>query len=114
MTAVLNDTFANDPFAPHSGQFPLGRVNATKGNTDAPSEPGVRPWNLRRMTPVEAPAATAPVGVYDPQKQYSVTAAGVPLVAAEPSANSVSNLDGDEGASEDWTYDFAPDSPFQV
>ncbi|MDI2032011.1 putative ATP-grasp-modified RiPP [Saccharopolyspora sp. TS4A08] len=114
MTAVLNDTFAKDPFAPHSGQFPLGRVNETEGNADVPSEPDVRPWNLRRMTPVEMPAATGTAGVYDPQKQYAVTADGAPVVAAEPSANSVSNLDGDEGASEDWTYDFAPDAPYQV
>lgn len=114
MTAVLNDTFAHDPITPHSGQFPLGRVNATKGNTDAPSQPGVRPWNLRRMTPVETPSVTAPAAVYDPELQFAVSAGGAPSVAAEPSANSVSNLDGDEGASEDWTYDFAPDAPFQV
>ena len=29
-----------------------------------------------------------------------------------PTANKVTSNDGDEGPSEDFTYDFAPDSPF--
>lgn len=32
-------------------------------------------------------------------------------MAADPSADSVSDLDGDEGKSEDWRYDFCPDDP---
>jgi hypothetical protein len=33
------------------------------------------------------------------------------VLAGQATANSVSDLDGDEGRSEDWTYDFCPDTP---
>ena len=51
---------------------------------------------------------------YDHVQQVALTLDGrrvVDIVAADPSANSVSDLDGDEGASEDWSYDFCPDNP---
>lgn len=50
---------------------------------------------------------------YDHERQIAVDLDGITLyeLRMDPSANSVSNLDGDEGASEDWTYDFAPDAP---
>jgi putative ATP-grasp target RiPP len=102
---VDNDTFARDPLAPYSGQFPLSRTNATGGNTDSPSAPGVRPWNLRRMEPVRKRLGNRPTGTYDPHLQYSLDATGAPLVAVDPTAHSVSDQDGDEGANEDWIND---------
>jgi hypothetical protein len=48
---------------------------------------------------------------YDHNTQVAVDANGRPLLAADPTANKVSSSDGDEGPSEDFTYDFCPDMP---
>jgi hypothetical protein len=51
---------------------------------------------------------------YDHDLQLALTLDGRPIteiIASDPSANSVTDLDGDEGKSEDWTYDFCPDDP---
>lgn len=54
---------------------------------------------------------------YDPVRQVLVDETGRPYLQDDgdgdaPSAESVSDYDGDEGKSEDWKYDFAPDHPF--
>nr|CTQ98031.1 hypothetical protein [Kibdelosporangium sp. MJ126-NF4] len=36
---------------------------------------------------------------------------GVPLTITNATANKVTNNDGDEGPSEDFTYDYCPDAP---
>ncbi|MDQ3760728.1 MAG: hypothetical protein M3460_03255 [Actinomycetota bacterium] len=49
---------------------------------------------------------------YDHDHQVALTLDGrliTEIVAADPTANSVTDLDGDKGKSEDWTYDFCPD-----
>jgi putative ATP-grasp target RiPP len=54
-----------------------------------------------------------PEFVYDHDQQVAVDKEGRPLVItgmADPSADSVTDGDGDEGRSEDWTYDFVPDN----
>jgi putative ATP-grasp target RiPP len=111
-TTQVSVGFADDPLASHSAQFPLGRAYTVPGQ-DTPSERGVRPWNLRLMEAVPAPAELRERGTYDPFRQVSVTRDGFPRITAA-TANSASSSDGDEGPSEDWTYDFAPDNPLEV
>ncbi|QWF85800.1 hypothetical protein [Amycolatopsis sp. CA-230715] len=109
--------FVNDPIASHSGQFGLARPEDGPAGTTRPSPTGVRPWNLRAAEPVAARAAgraRLSGWRYDHDLQVAVTATGQPvseIVAADPSADSVSHLDGDEGNSEDWRYDYYPDHP---
>jgi hypothetical protein len=58
---------------------------------------------------------TVPEFVYSHAQQLAVDTAGRPLIVtgmADPTANSVTDGDGDEGRSEDWTYDFVPDNPY--
>lgn len=53
--------------------------------------------------------------MYDHEQQLAVDREGQPLIVtgmADPSADSVTDGDGDEGRSEDWTYDFVPDNPY--
>jgi hypothetical protein len=50
--------------------------------------------------------------VYDHGRQVALSRAGVPLTITNATANKVTNNDGDEGPSEDFTYDYCPDSPF--
>lgn len=47
--------------------------------------------------------------LYDHERQIAVGADDQKLRMA--TANKVTNNDGDEGPSEDFTYDFAPDAP---
>lgn len=110
--ALIAPGFADEPLASHSAQFPLGRPYTAPGN-DTPSDAGVRPWNLRLMEPVTMPAAPRERAAYDPMQQVSVNRYGLPVLG-DPTANSVSSGDGDEGPSEDWTYDFSPDNPYDV
>jgi hypothetical protein len=51
---------------------------------------------------------------YDHDTQVAVDVHGRPLLAADPIANKASSNDGDEGPSEDFTYDFCPDMPNPV
>jgi putative ATP-grasp target RiPP len=113
MTAVLEPGFADDPLATHSAQFPLGQLRE-RAASDVRSEPGVRPWGLRWMEEGRVAGVEAPRGTYNPVTQVSVDTEGRPMTEFAATANSVSNQDGDEGASEDWTYDFTPDNPYQV
>ncbi|WP_153816543.1 hypothetical protein [Gandjariella thermophila] len=47
--------------------------------------------------------------------QTSVDGTGRPLIeAGPPTVKNKTNLDGDEGPSEDFSYDFVPDEPFQI
>jgi putative ATP-grasp target RiPP len=106
--------FADDPIAPHSARFPLGRpVGAT--DVSSPSAPGVRPWGLNGMRPARQQGDPVRAAFrYDHATQTAVDQAGRTLVAAEPTANKVSSNDGDEGLSEDFTYDYCPDCPTQA
>lgn len=113
-TAVL-DRFAADPVASHSAQFPLG-APFDRTSTDEPSRAEVRPWALRGMQaqPSE-PAMSARVVRYDHMTQTSVDETGRPLMeAGPPTVKNKTNLDGDEGPAEDFSYDFLPDEPLQV
>src|ERR1700759_1790308 len=109
-TALMAPGFADDPIAPHSAQFPLGRID---GRTDAtPSDPTVRPWGLRGMRPARQQGDPVRATFhYDHGTQTARDETGRTLVAAEPTANKASSNDGDEGPSEDFTYDFCPDCP---
>jgi putative ATP-grasp target RiPP len=114
MTKSLAPTrFAHDPIAGDSAQFPLARPLDAVPATDTPSPLDVRAWNLRGLRATTATARRAlPEWHYDHDRQIAVDATGRPLVTmGEPSADSVSDGDGDEGRSEDWVYDFAPDDP---
>ncbi|MEU7524268.1 hypothetical protein AB0A74_00880 [Saccharothrix sp. NPDC042600] len=104
--------FADDPVASHSARFGLARPLGTPAGSDAPSPAGIRPWNLRFALVVSGQRARVAGWRYDHQLQVAVADEGkrvADIVAADPSAESVSHLDGDEGASEDWRYDFHPD-----
>jgi len=114
VTAVLPEEFAHDPIASHSARFPLGQV-AGPLSQDRPSPRGVRPWGLVAMRPARAQGdPVREAFTYDPITQTSVDAAGRPLVTSGTTANKVTSNDGDEGPSEDYTYDFCPDSPYPV
>jgi hypothetical protein len=75
----------------------------------------VRPWNLRNAQVIGHRGAPLAGWRYDHAEQLALVPDGrrvVDLVAgSDPSADSVSDLDGDEGKSEDWSYDFCPDHP---
>lgn len=106
--------FADDPIASHSGQFGLCRPGDAPVGHDVPSPSGVRPWNLRHADATNSAGKPVPlVGWhYDFRQQCAVDAHGNPVIdIVDATANSVSNLDGDEGTSEDWTYDYAGDFP---
>jgi len=114
MPAAVLDQFAADPVAAHSGQFPLGR-NATPANRDAPSPAEIRPWGLGGMR--SARQQGDPVReafTYDHVLQVAVNRAGEPLTVTNATATKVTNSDGDEGPSEDFTYDYCPDSPTAI
>lgn len=58
-----------------------------------------------------------PEFVYSHEHQLAVDRDGRPLILtgmADPSADSVTDGDGDERRSEDWKYDFVPDNPYPV
>jgi hypothetical protein len=120
MSTLFRDTpgepigFADDPIASHSAQFGLARPVNTPAGPNAPSAVGIRPWNLRAARTMGQRGTHLMGWRYDHTQQLALAVDGrrvVDLVAAEPTANSVSDLDGDEGKSEDWSYDFCPDNP---
>ena len=103
--------FVDDPVASHSAQSGLGRPMGIPAGRDAPSPVGVRPWNLRGAR-VMGRSARLGAWRYDHGRQVAFNVDGrlvMEIIAADPSADSVSDLDGDEGKSEDWSYDFCPD-----
>jgi putative ATP-grasp target RiPP len=114
MTAVLT-RFTEEPMASDSAQFPLARPMMTPESNDTPSPEAARPWGLRGMDVPPNKGQKIAGWRYDHERQVAVNGDGVPLNETRmgpPTANSVTNLDGDEGVSEDWSYDFAPDAPF--
>lgn len=114
MTTALA-RFAEDPVASDSAQFPLARLMGTPDNTDAPSPDTVRPWGLRGMNALSSTEQRITTWRYDHERQVAVDGDGTPLNETRigpPTANKVTSNDGDEGPSEDFTYDFAPDAPF--
>lgn len=110
----MNTTFADGPLASDSEQFGLARPRDLRPSDEPPSPPGVRPWGLRWMVPGALRAQPLPALTYCSAQQVVVDRRGHPLIltgALDASADSVSDGDGDEGRSEDWKYDFLPDSP---
>lgn len=113
MTTTI-DSFSADPFADHSARFPLGRA-APPVSDAAPSEPQTRPWGLRGMRPARQQGdPVRAVFSYDHGRRLAVDARGRMLVNADPTAETETNNDGDEGPSEDWKNDFCPDSPYSI
>jgi putative ATP-grasp target RiPP len=107
----------DDPMASASEQFALGRPRHAPPCHDLPSAAGVRPWGLRGMRRGTVAGRAVPEFVYSHEQQLAVDGEGRPLIVtgmAEPSADSVTDGDGDEGRSEDWTYDFVPDNPYST
>lgn len=102
-----------DPLAPDSAQFPLARPSGLAEHTDTASPEGVRPWGLRGMRPVPATGRRLSDWHYDHHRQMAVDSEGHSFreLRMDPTAYTVSNNDGDEGVSEDWVNDFAPDFP---
>lgn len=112
MTTMLT-RFAAEPVSSDSAQFPLARPRTTAESTDTSSPEGVRAWGLRSMQTLPSTGRKLPAWRYDHDQQVAVDSGGSPLreLRMDPSAESVSSNDGDEGPSEDWKYDFMPDSP---
>lgn len=112
-TTIAPVEFSQDPVASHSARFPLALPSSTRSADCVPSPAEVRPWNLRAMrTPLGA-GHPLPEWRYDHEQQVAVDLNGRTFVEAyDPTANSVTDNDGDEGRSEDWSHDFAPDAPF--
>lgn len=108
----MSTTFADGPLASDSEQFGLTRPRNTPPSDEAASPPDIRPWGLRSMRTSTA-RTDRPPAFYCHARQVALNTVGRPLIltyAADPTANSVTNGDGDEGRSEDWTYDFVPDN----
>lgn len=112
MSTALEE-FASDPFAPHSAQFPLGSSTSEQGDFTPPSRQGIRPWNLQAMRPARQQGdPVREVFFYDHDEQVAIDAKGRYLTVEAATANKVTSSDGDEGPSEDFTYDFCPDFPY--
>ncbi|MDQ2707565.1 MAG: hypothetical protein M3Z25_07980 [Actinomycetota bacterium] len=104
--------FADGPIASHSAQFGLARPAGTPAGHDTPSPAGLRPWNLRNAQIMTGGGARLGAWRYDHVQQVALTLDGQRVIdLVDASAKSVSDLDGDEGKSEDWSYDFCPDNP---
>ncbi|MFY9806477.1 MAG: putative ATP-grasp-modified RiPP [Pseudonocardiaceae bacterium] len=111
----MSTSLVDDPVASGSEQFALGRPRHAPASHDVPSTVGIRPWGLRGMRCGAVTGRAAPEFVYSHDLQLPVDVEGRPLIItgmADPSADSVTDGDGDEGRSEDWTYDFVPDNPY--
>ncbi|MGH3931107.1 MAG: putative ATP-grasp-modified RiPP [Pseudonocardiaceae bacterium] len=114
MTTALT-RFADDPLASDSAQFPLARPMGMPESVDPPSPDAIRPWGLRWMEVLPSTGQRITMWRYDHEHQVAVDSNGTPLSETRmgaPTANKVTSNDGDEGPSEDFTYDFAPDTPF--
>lgn len=113
MSTSALDRFSADPVASHSGQFPLGR-HARIADLGVASGPTIRPWGLGGMRPARQQGdPLRDLFAYDHHRQIAVDALGRALTAGkEPTAVKNTNNDGDEGPSEDFSYDYCPDSPY--
>ena len=110
----MTSASVDDPFASGSEQFGLSRPRLENPCLDLPSPSHVRPWGLRGMRLGKITGRAEPEFVYSHEQQVAVNSNGQPLILTgmvDPSAESVTNGDGDEGPSEDWVYDFVPDRP---
>jgi hypothetical protein len=108
------ERFARDPFADHSSRFPLSRTNP-EPPAAGPSPATIRPWGLGGMrTARQQGDPLREAFTYDHARQVAFDGGGRPLTAADPTADKVSSNDGDEGPSEDYNNDYAPDSPFAI
>ena len=69
----------------------------------------VRPWGLRGLQ--SAPPAVVPMYRYDPVRQVALTCDGKLWINSEEGKtwSSITELDGDEGRSEDWGWDDGKD-----
>src|SRR5262245_30299993 len=97
--------FADDPVASHSARFGLSRPMGSPAGHDVPSVVGVRPWNLQGARVMDRDGTRLGAWRYDHDRQLALALDGqliTEIVAADPSADSVTDLDGDEGKSEDW------------
>lgn len=114
MTAPTTTSLGHDPIASDSAQFPLG-APFDRVSDDEPTSPDVRPWVLRGMRQQPDMSDAARKFRFDHRAQVAVDGAGRPLIeAGPPTVKNKTNNDGDEGPSEDFSYDFIPDEPFQV
>lgn len=112
VSPTVFESFADDPIAAHSPRFPLGR-GAGPAGPSAPSDAEIRPWGLSGMHPARHQGnPLLGVFTYNHADQIARDQTGQPMTMVEPTANKVTNNDGDEGPSEDFTYDYCPDSPF--
>jgi putative ATP-grasp target RiPP len=107
--SVAVEQFAGDPLAPVSAQLALnGSTWSVDRRDDQPSVVGVRPWGLRRALPATGPGRVLPAWRSDEREQLAVEIdSGLPLiVAGDPSADTTSTTDGEDGpSSEDWDND---------
>lgn len=115
MSTPVLEQFAADPMAAHSGQFPLGR-NPGPVSLGAPSPAEVRPWGLTGMRPARQQGdPVRGVFAYDHVQQVAIDGKGCSLpTASEPTAKKNTSNDGDEGPSEDFSYDYCPDDSSDV
>ncbi|PRW64646.1 putative ATP-grasp-modified RiPP [Actinopolyspora mortivallis] len=105
-TSERTETFAHEPVASHSAQFPLARPQEGQHLGHL-----AQPWGLRNMVAAGDPAHRAPNGRYDHHRQLAVDEHGMPLHELHMGMTTT-NMDGNEGPSEDWSAkDFAPDMP---
>ncbi|MGH3796962.1 MAG: putative ATP-grasp-modified RiPP [Pseudonocardiaceae bacterium] len=83
-------------------------------NSEPPSPEAIRPWGLRGMHVLPRTGTQITDWCYDHERQIAVDSEGRPLKDTRmgPTANKVTSGDGDEGPSEDFTYDFAPDTSY--
>jgi putative ATP-grasp target RiPP len=105
---VTAEHLTDDPLAPVSTQVALDGSTFTDRRDDQPSPVGVRPWGLRRARPAAGPGRLLPPWRYDVERQMAVEVeSGLPLiVTGDPSADTTSTTDGEDGpSSEDWDND---------
>ena len=114
---VTAERFADDPLAPVSAQFPLTRPGlAAVDNTGAPSGPDTRPFGLRFVGVMPEPQVPAYEYSHDQQVSVAADGSGEPMVRRSPTVewSTKTDNDGDEGPSEDYGNDYAPDHPVHV
>lgn len=111
---VGTEQFYDEPLAPVSAQFPLARPGlAPVDSVELPSGPLLRPFGLRHVRVSPEPVVPAYRYSHDQQVSVSDEDGVTPMVWVSPNMewSSITNNDGDEGPSEDWGNDFAPDHP---
>jgi len=103
--------YRGDPLASVTAQFPLAPSPfevIPDGGT--PSGPVTRPWGLRWLRPT--PARVPPAYRYCPARQLAVSADDSGRLWMDSDGkewSSITELDGDEGKSEDYGWDTTGD-----